>query len=161
MGIFNEYIKSVLTVGICAFLCELICTFSRKSNTMSKAVQLTLNLCVFTITVLPFFSFMNKFEYSKTEIPESETIQDTDITLAKLTADEFEKLLKSQIYKNAGIEIKNIEVELDTVENDFIIKKVSVNLADEVDTESIKNCLIEILGENITTEIKVNQNEQN
>ena len=161
MGIFNEYIKSVLTVGICAFLCELICTFSRKSNTMSKAVQLTLNLCVFTITVLPFFSFMNNFEYSKTEIPESETIQDTDITLAKLTADEFEKLLKSQIYKNAGIEIKNIEVELDTVENDFIIKKVSVNLADEVDTESIKNCLIEILGENITTEIKVNQNEQN
>ncbi len=161
MGVFSEYIKSILTVGVCAFLCESLSSVFQKSKASESAVRLMVNLCVFTVAVSPLFSAFSYLDFNSFKINETQYNEESTYTLNALTAKELEKQVSSKIYESTRVFIKDIKIDIKLENDAILIKKVTAEISSKDDIEKVNLCIKEMLGQEINTEITVKNDEQN
>lgn len=159
MGYFSEYIKSVLTIGICAFLCQSAGTVSKNNASLSKALRLTVNLCVFLVVISPIFSFFGNIDFDNLNFTKSEIITEDSNAFESLTEAEIEKNIYTNIYDNLKINIENIKADIEMNGNSITIKQISATASDSKDAETVTTYIKETFGQEIYTEITVKNNE--
>lgn len=162
MNYFKEYIISVITFGLLAFLCETISCHFSKDETLTRGLKFTTNLCVFTIAVMPILSIIPKLknEIIKPENTNFQVITESEFSFSKLTEIETEKLLKEKIYNEIGILCNEINIEMNYNDNTISIKNITATTDDKSEqlrvNEYIDN-LFGMTGERTT--VATNENE--
>ena len=130
-GVLYTYITSILTVGVCAFICETVSGIGGSSK-LSDAMKFTSSLCVFIAVLLPFGislkgidtkAIKNLFDENSTQLNNSQS---------------FEALLDSEIKSRIEDEIvlstekKPMEISVSYNKDNTAINSITVkhNISD-------------------------------
>lgn len=159
MTFFSEYIKSIITVGMCAFLSEGVCSHLCKSKITSKSLKFITNLCVFTIAVSPVFSLFTDMKVQQFDFYKKSETSAFDSTFLNLTANEMEKALQGQILQQTGIFARQVSIKIECNDENICVEKVSVTIDEESDRQKVQEYITNVFT--AETEITVNTNEQN
>ena len=126
MGIFSDYLFSILTVGIFSFICETVATGKKTSPALSKGLSLITSLCIFITVISPLFSGFGELDLSKFVGGKTIEIPAENYFLS-LCEEEIEKILSEylkgictfseidvSLYKkqDAATEIKSISITI-------------------------------------------------
>ena len=146
---------SIFTAGICAIICESVCTGFGTSENLGKALSTVTSLIMVIIIVFPIGKVIkNKPTFSESNSNEqSVTSQSND--LISLTISQLEAEISEQISMETGIKPQSIII--DFIESDEIqtIEKITVILSqtDIYDRNDVDNIVKKMVGDNIIVEI--------
>ncbi len=146
---FNSYITSILSVGVCAFICEWICISHSKSDSLKKALSFIASLCIFISVIFPFFSqIKNSLEsFSLSSYYKTDSYDEYDKSeFYSLTAREAEKNTGIMIYHEFGINPVSISIELCESDNILSVSSITVTLKSE--HHDFKQQIYQFLTEN-------------
>lgn len=159
MTSFSLYIKSIITAGICAFLCETVCTHFSKNKLSTKAIKFITNLCIFTIAVSPVFSLVAGINLKNLDFSQENSSEYSENTFINLTTNEMEKTLILQILQNTGITAQQISIDIE-YENEVInVKRIQAQVNNNDDIQKVHDYLASIFPKETKIEITVNNNE--
>lgn len=110
----TNYIMTILSIGICAFILESVLSSFYSYKNISTAVKLVYSLCIFCSIVFPVFSI--KLDFSKIQnktaaIIQNGTAQDIP-SLDLLLKKELEEKTNSEIFNQSGILCDSISIDL-------------------------------------------------
>ncbi len=140
----SSYINTIVSVAICAFICETITSSGREA--LHKGQRLITSLCIFISLVLPVCNALIKVKpdlsFGNTFAVENGTLYSSK-TYLSLIANETETVLQELITKTFGIQPDNISINISEESNDMqkhlIIDSITVSIkADEETTNNIK-----------------------
>lgn len=156
MGSFNSYLYSILTVGICAFICETLACRTSNSDSLSKGLSLITSICIFLTVISPLFSSLSSINFSEWNYDKNKEKPDENIFL-ELTANETEKEIANQIKNDVGIEACRADIKFktdgDVLKADEII--LSVNKKSICKENEIRTIVKNIIGDEIKVIINV------
>ena len=155
MNFFTDYLNSIITVGICSFLCEAITSGKRSSPVLDRGLSLLTSLCIFITATAPLFSGVFNIDLAdfSTKNNISETSENYFLTLCE---NETERILFE--YINSEYDIENIDVRLIMNENgETKIDSINYTIGEKSNGKEteITNAIIKATGE----DIKVTANE--
>lgn len=145
-GLFSEYIVSVMSMGICVYICEWLCIGKGTSQGMKKTVSFICGMCLFITVALPFISAVKSFAHdsavtAKTFAQPKQSGQTED--LYELTAKEMSERLSEMIFLDTGINPELVSIQL-REENDMLcVGNVTVSVCDRQDEKVISDYLAE------------------
>lgn len=152
-GYFSQYMYHILTVGLCAFLCEAVSGFG-KSKRLSNAAALITSLCLFLTAVMPItelFSGIGKFfpDIKAESADEQEYTRNDFFELVKMN---IIQELKSEILIKTGIEVSDISIDLNVKDKNIYITSVTVQLFEKTeDTQAISK----VITDNFSSETEI------
>lgn len=161
---FSDYLKSILTAGICAFFCETISNSFGSSKVLSKAMNIVTSLVMICVVILPLCNIIsntaNIFSFDK----ENSNNKDIDKeTFLSLTFDNVEDSLKSQILTETGIYCDEISIDFTESESGLEIKEITV-MSEGISSENkdiVKCVIVNNFGDKINVTFTENSNGQN
>ena len=158
----SNYITSILTVGICAFLCEAISGFKGCAK-LSDAMKFISTLCVFTAVLIPFGISVKNIDKSKFKatFPNAAIQNNSYESFDTLVEKETAKKIKEEIIKITKTHPKEVFTELD--KNTFEIVSVTIitdGIQDEAFYEKAKEAINEMFEKEVTV-IYDNGKEEN
>lgn len=162
MNFFSSYIGLVLTIGICAFICETLCGCFANSMTVSRTVGIITSLCVFISIILPICTALNKLGFDNFSIREDNKATATSYdSLYDLAENRLENQISQSIYEELGIMPASISIELNVDEEYLNIQNVSVVLekGDFTDEPKISKYLKSMFGSQTQINILETANE--
>ena len=123
----KDYLSTVVTLGICAFISENICNFGT-NKTLSKAMNLISSLCIFTAITLPLISSLSSCSIQDiNNYSVEETTKDTS-SFYSLIVDELKEKVSAKIFERFGIESECSGIELSVNENTMTVTKVCIDI---------------------------------
>ena len=161
MSYFSQYIKTIITTGLFAFLCEFISSHFSNGGTLAKAVKLITNLCIFTVAISPVFSLFSgaSFHYITPDFKNNQ--QATYDTFISFTENELEKSITEQIYRQTGIQLQTISIDLLYEEQTSVIKSITATVRDETEKNEVLEYIKNLFSGSTETTITVNTNDEN
>lgn len=155
---FGYYINALVSIGLCAFICESIVT----NKVLSKALGLITGLCVFTVVISPIISFAVKgnikeiFDTSKYENTYNQTTTDFTNLIEKDMEDRLSQSIKDQL----GLQISDVSIDFTIKDDKAFIESVCVVLdtQDKSENELVREYLYGIFGNE--TNISVTEKTQ-
>ena len=130
MEFFSSYIKSILSVALCSFICNNLCESFSSSKTLEKAIAITTSLCMFIIVIMPLCSAMSNIRISIDGKNEADTAESTAFFKESIEK-ETESRLSQLIVEETGIIPCDTTVYLTENDNTYSIKKISISLPQE------------------------------
>lgn len=123
---FSEYIKNIITVGICAYICEWVCGIG-SSGGMKKVISFIAGLCIFTVAAIPFAQGLKSFskEFSFTQKAAKEQ-QYNENAFLELTQTETQKQISALLESELGIQDSDVRLSLEIVDGSIQIQALSV-----------------------------------
>lgn len=160
MTYFSEYIKSILSVGLCAFLCENVSLRLSKNTAMSRGMKLLTGLCIFTVSILPFFSLFNGGFTSLFDFSASNVRINSENSFITLTENELEKSFEEQILKETGIQTRSLSIKIEYNNNVIDIKSINATVEKVENIPIIKEYISKCFESNSGVQITVKKHEQ-
>ena len=145
-GLFSEYIVSVMSMGICVYICEWLCIGKGTSQGMKKTVSFICGMCLFITVVLPFISAVKSFAHdsavtAKTFAQPKQSGQTE--ALYELTAKEMSERLSEMIFLDTGINPELVSIQIREENGSLYVEKIAVSVCDRKDEKAISDYLIE------------------
>lgn len=163
-GFFSSYIQSIAAVGICAFICEWICSSEKGGENIKKTVNLIASLCIAITVLLPFCNGMKQiFEDLQLDhiAEDKEKITANKEVFYDLTEKETEKSILEEICSEFGI--KPLTVCIDLIEHEGVLTAdcvcVELRRQDESHAPNIRAFLYEKGFESISVTYGDGENE--
>lgn len=158
MGSFNTYLYSILTVGICAFVCETLVCRTNNSDSLSKGLSLITSICMFLTVISPLFSSLSSINFSDWNYDKNESKTDENVFL-ELTANETEKEIANQIKNAAGIKKCGVDIKLKTDDDVLTADEIILSVSnDGISKENeIRTAVKNIIGDEIKVIINVSE----
>ncbi len=163
-GFFSSYIQSIACVGICAFICEWICSTGRSGDNIRKTVSLVASLCIAITVLLPFCSGMNDIFEGLRLNKMTEADEKSDSTKAAfydLTEKETENSIFEEINTEFGIKPLSVSIDLNEHEGVMEADNVTVTVCrqDEECVQKINTFLCEQGFKSISVTCEDEENE--
>lgn len=146
---FSEYIRLILTVGICAFICE-YATSLGKSKKMSMVFGLISSLCIFLTVISPLTTLSGSFATFKQRYNNigSSTEAISDEAFYSLVEENLKEEIKQEIIKKTGISDECISIDLSVDKENGTIKEISVKHTDKrISNQEITDILTKKTGD--------------
>lgn len=157
MNHFSGYLTSIFITGICAFICESLCSFFGSSKALTKALNIISSLILFTVIVFPLIDSVMKIRIDKEEyLPQTGKTETTGYEhLTSLTAEQLGKNLTVKMFEETGIYAESISIDFnDSTEAPMVEGvRVSVNSTLDDDKAIISEYLKGVFGNKINVEI--------
>ncbi len=158
---FSDYIKSVITVTLCAFLCSISCGSACKSSASVKALRLITNLCVFAVIILPLITAFRNIDADSFKIDSGQYTGNNYLDFEKLTENEASKVLKQEIFEKTGITVISISIDISYDNNRVDIEKIKALVSTNQEKNAVTTALSELLGNEILFEVTADESEDN
>lgn len=145
-GFFSEYIVSVMSMGVCVYICEWLCTGTGTSQGMKKTISFICGMCLFITVALPFISAVKSLAHDRgvTEknfsLPKQAEQADT---LYELTEKEMSERLREMIFCDTRINTKQVSIQLSEENGSLYVEKIAVSVCDRKDEKAISDYLAE------------------
>jgi len=160
---FSSYLGSVMTIGICAFICETVSSASQTSAGTKNAMRLICSLCVFITVIIPFCSGIRSFytHIATSGITAEKNSVQYENSFLELTEKETEKRIMQEILDKTGIIIKSADIDLCEKENMLIVLSVRVTVSnkDSGDADNVRQLISDMFGSDAEIKIEVDSNE--
>lgn len=156
MGHLDMYFSSIMTVGICSFICEALSINGKYSKALTHGLSLITSLCIFLTVISPFFVGVSDINLS--EITNNNGISaDTEDYFIMLTNDEIEKAITDKIINNCGIQAEKLDAELKNRNGELSITEMTVWIkkGDSTKEKEIINTVKEAAGKDVRVIINV------
>ena len=154
MGFFSSYIKSLLTVAVCALICNTVCEGFKGSKALEKAMAITTSLCIFITVILPVCNSLK--DITRGMVSEQNEGTETAFSFTENLATATEMHINELIYKEIGTIPASTSVIIS--QSDYAIEKISIELQKTctVDKGELSHLLSSSAGENTIIEITEN-----
>jgi len=158
---FSDYIRSVITVALCAFLYTIFGNTVCKDSASTKALRLLTNLCVFTVVLLPLISAFKSIDTDSFKIKSQQYEQVLSFDFNELTENETAKKLKEQIYEKTGISVLDLSIDILCEDDVVSINKVETYVRTIQEKDAVLTALCDLLGDKTELDVKVDEIEDN
>ena len=126
MEFFSSYIKMLLSVGLCAFICSTVCDNFKSSKTLERAMATTVSLCIFITVLFPICSIIRNSGTLIHSVDEGTTIETSSFT--QNIEESMNKQIKGIIYENFGMVPKSTSVSISTQDDEYVIEEILIEL---------------------------------
>ena len=157
MEFFSSYIKMLLSVGLCAFICNTVCESFKTSKTLEKAISTTLSLCMFITILVPICSILKTDNILSKSFEQNDSVE-TYSSFSENIENALSLQISEAIREKTGISPKSTCVTVAKNNDGFKLKKITVTLNTENKSEKnlVSDLLTSITDESTLTQISEN-----
>ncbi len=158
---FSEYVKSVITVTLCAFLCAISCSSVCKNSAVIKALRLITNLCIFSVVFLPLITAFRNIDADSFKIKSEQYDVGNYPGFDELTEKQAAESLKKQIFEKTGISVLSISIDISYENGKTGINKINAYVKTAQEKNAVLTTLYDLLGNEAVFEVKADETEDN
>ena len=156
---FSEYIRSVITVALCAFFSNLSVGSLVKSTSLSKGFKLITNLCVFSVILFPLITAIQNFDTDRFNITGAENDIKIQLDFDKLTEKEMSDSLYREIINRTGISVSDIGINIVYEKDKLTIKSITATVRTSEEKETVFSVIYELFGDETDIQIRTDEIE--
>ena len=159
----SVYITSLLSLGICAFISETLCSSFSKGTALSKGLGLISSLCIFTVIISPITLAMKSCGKTA-ELPKEVNVntETNENLLEGLTEKDLENRFSDLLSEKLGIQAVYIGIDCNISDSVCDINNINIGLyrKDMESKEQIINLIENETGKNTTISVMKVPDEQ-
>ncbi len=145
----REFFSSLALACVVGAVCV-----SLVGKAYEKQLRYVIALLFTVLTVLPLLNFIagKPWESYELEFDYQESISTEDL-LAEQLAEDTEKAVAEYIFSESGIKVAFVSIQIESVEAEYLVKKIDVKLNSAADRDAVVACLDELTQGKVETEV--------